>query len=190
MPQRVGGTVIESHTPDQALALAEVVCGLYQAVFGLAPFDGSEAEFAGQRKYYPELIGRSGFRLVTARAGEEVVAFVYGFLLPAGSRWWQGLADPVDENFAAETGARTFVVIDYGVLPAWRGKGIGRAVMDGLLAGSGAERASLSVQPKAVETLAIYRHWGWRKVSHKDMDPPVPFPVFDILVLESMPTTG
>jgi hypothetical protein len=45
----------------------------------------------------------------------------------------------------------------------------------------------LSVQPKATDTQAIYRRWGWRKVGHKDMDPPVPAPVFDILVLERMP---
>ncbi|MEV6987424.1 GNAT family N-acetyltransferase [Sphaerisporangium sp. NPDC051017] len=170
--------------------MAETVCRLYEAVFSLPPFDGTPEEFANQRTYYPALTSRPGFRLVTARAGQEHVGFGYGYLLPAGSSWWEGLARPVEEGFATETGTRTFVVIDYGVLPGRRGRGTGRAIMWELLVGSGAERASLSVQPKAVETIAIYRHWGWRRVSHKDMDPPVPFPRFDIMVLEQMPSTG
>ena len=73
------------------------------------------------------------------------------------------------------------------MLAGWRGRGLGRAIHDDLLGGSGAERAALSVQPKATDKQAIYRQWGWRKVSHKEMDPPVPASVFDILVLEKMP---
>ena len=181
--------VIESWRGDEARGLADVVSGLYQAVFSLPPFSGDAAEFANQRSYFPAMTGRPGFRLTTARAGNEHVAFGYGFLLPADTRWWTGLDDPVSEEFAREDGHRTFALIDYGVLAAWRGRGIGRAVHEKLLAGSGARRATLSVQPKAAETQEIYRRWGWRTVSSKTMDPPVPAPVFDILVLEQMPVT-
>jgi len=179
--------VIESFGGDDARGLADVVSGLYQAVFSLPPFSGDDAEFANQRSYYPAMTERPGFRLTTARAGDEHVGFGYGFLLPADTRWWTGLAAPVSEEFAREDGHRTFALIDYGVLPAWRDRGIGRGIHDELLASSGALRATLSVQPKAVETKEIYRRWGWRKVSVKEMDPPVPAPVFDILVLETMP---
>jgi hypothetical protein len=160
---------------------------MYEAVFSLPPFDGDAAEFANQRSYYPRMTRRSGFRLATARIGDQYVGFGYGFPLPADTQWWSGLTKPVSGEFACEDGHRTFALIDYGVLPAWRGNGVGRAVHDEVLVGSGAERATLSVQPKAVETQAIYRHWGWRKVASKEMDPPVPAPVFDILVLEAMP---
>ncbi len=168
------GIVIESRSGEEASVLAEVVSGLYQAVFSLPPFSGDDAEFANQRSYFPVMAERPGFRLTTARAGDEYVGFGYGFLLPADTRWWTGLDDPVGEEFAREDGHRTFALIDYGVLPGWRGRGIGRAVHDELLAGSGARRATLSVQPKAAETLEIYRRWGWRAVSSKTMDPPVP----------------
>ncbi len=181
------GIVIESWRGHEARGLADVVCGLYQAVFSLPPFSGDDAEFANQRSYYPAMTTRPGFRLTTARAGDEHAGFGYGFPLPADTRWWTGLADPVSEEFAQEDGHRTYALIDYGVLPAWRGRGIGRAIHDELLTGSGAQRATLSVQPKAARTLEIYRRWGWRKVSSRKMDPPVPAPVFDILVLETMP---
>jgi len=183
------GIVIESRGGDEARGLADVVSGLYQAVFSLPPFSGDDAEFANQRSYFPAMTARPGFRLTTARAGDEHVGFGYGFLLPADTRWWAGLDDPVSEEFGREDGHRTFALIDYGVLPGWRGRGAGRAIHDELLAGSGAARATLSVQPKAAETQEIYRRWGWRTVSAKTMDPPVPAPVFDILVLEQMPVT-
>ena len=183
------GIVIESCRADEARGLADVVSGLYRAVFSLPPFNGEAAEFANQRSYFPAMTARPGFLLATARAGDEHVGFGYGFVLPADTRWWAGLDDPVSAEFAREDGHRTFALIDYGVLAAWRGRGIGRAVHDAVLAGSGARRATLSVQPKAVETQEIYRRWGWRRVSSKTMDPPVPAPVFDILVLETMPVT-
>jgi GNAT superfamily N-acetyltransferase len=183
------GIVIESFGGGEARSRARVVSGLYEAVFSLPPFGGDAAEFANQRSYYPAMTDRAGFRLTTARAGDEHVGFGYGILLPADTRWWTGLAEPVSEDFAREDGHRTFALIDYGVLPAWRGRGIGRAIHDELLDGSAARRATLSVQPKAVQTQEIYRRWGWRKVSSKNMDPPVPAPVFDILVLEPMPVT-
>ena len=188
-PARRSGLVIQTWRGDKARGLADVVGGLYQAVFSLPPFNGDDAEFANQRSYYPQMTTRPGFRLTTARAGDEHVGFGYGFPLPADTRWWTGLADPVSKEFAREDGHRTFAVIDYGVLPAWRGRGVGRAIHDELLAGSGARRATLSVQPKAVETQEIYRRWGWGWLSSRKMDPPVPAPVFDILVLDKMPVT-
>ena len=186
---RPPGISIRACGGDEARSLTDVVCGLYRAVFSLPPFSGDEAEFANQRSYYPSLTMRPGFRLTTAQAGDTYVGFGYGFLLPADTGWWRGLAEPVSEEFAREDGHRTFAVIDYGVLQAWRGSGVGHAIHDQLLGGSGAQRATLSVQPKAVETQEIYRRWGWRKVSFKKMDPPVPAPVFDILVLDEMPVT-
>jgi GNAT superfamily N-acetyltransferase len=181
------GVSIKTSGGEEARGLAGVVSAMYEAVFSLPPFSGDAAEFANQRSYYPAMTDRSGFLLTTARAGDQYFGFGYGFLLPPDTRWWSGLTEPVGAEFSEETGQRTFALIDYGVLPDWRGRGIGRAIHDELLGASGADRATLSVQPKAAATLAIYRHWGWRKVSSKIMDPPVPAPVFDILVLEKMP---
>jgi ribosomal protein S18 acetylase RimI-like enzyme len=115
------------------------------------------------------------------------LAFGYGYLLPAGSTWWRGIVEPLEDEFTTETGSRTFAVIDYGVLPQFRGRGIGRLIHDELLGGSGAERATLAVRPAAIETQAIYRNWGWRRVGHEVMDPPVRSPEFDILVLDKLP---
>jgi ribosomal protein S18 acetylase RimI-like enzyme len=180
---------IESHGSDSARSLVAEVSGLYAAVFGLPPFNAGDDAIADQRDSFPKLTGRPGFRLVLARlAGTgRYVGFGYGFLLPVGSTWWRGVVEPLNAAFTAETGKRTFAVIDYGVLPDFRGRGIGRLVHDELLGGSGAERGTLAVRPTATETQAIYRRWGWRRVGHEVMDPPVPSPEFDILVLDELP---
>lgn len=183
-----GDVIIEDHDSEEAGALLDVVNGLYREVFSLPPFNATEAAIQHQREYFPKVAARPGFRLTLARSSVEGhVGFGYGYVLPADSSWWGGILEPLDEGFTRETGDRTFAVIDYGVLSAWRGSGVGRAVHNGLLSGAGAERATLSVRPTAVLTQAIYRHWGWRKVGHKMMDPVVTSPVFDILVLEEIP---
>jgi GNAT superfamily N-acetyltransferase len=160
---------------------------MYEAVFREPPFNGDEKEFAGQRDYYPRMTERPGYRLATAAVDGRYVGFGYGYLLPADTRRWERLDEPVDPEMARETGRRTFALIDFGVLPGWQGRGIGRAIHDELLGSSGAERATLSVQPKALQTHEIYRRWGWRRVAHITMDPPVPFPEFDILLLDAIP---
>ena len=181
------GAAIETFDGDEARTLCGIVSDMYRAVFSLPPFSGDDAEFANQRSTFPGFTTRAGFRLAMARAEDAYAGFGYGFLLPADTDWWTGLAEPVSAEFAREDGHRTFALINYGVLPGWRGRGLGRAIHDDLLGGSGAQRATLSAQPKATETQAIYRQWGWRKVSYTEMDLPVPAPVFDILVLEKMP---
>jgi hypothetical protein len=195
----VGGAVVTEQVvvascgTQDALKSAEVVNGLYAAVFSLPPFNAGEAAICGQRAYFPKVAARPGFRLTLARVPGGpaeyggYVGFGYGFLLPANSTWWQGIVERLEAEFTAETGRRTFAVIDYGVLPEFRGCGVGRLVHDELLGGSGAERATLAVRPTATQTQAIYRRWGWRRVGHEVMDPPTPSAEFDILVLDRVP---
>jgi hypothetical protein len=70
------------------------------------------------------------------------------------------------------------------VLPAWQGGGIGHAIHDELLRASGAERATLTVQPKGKRMLETYRQWGWKKVGHLTNAPSSLFPEFDVFLLD------
>lgn len=159
--------IVELHTPQDAHGLAATVSDLYRAVFALPPFLGNEDEFRSQQAYYPELTQRPGFQLATARAGSEYFGFVYGYLLPPDTRWWDGLSGDLPREFIEENGSRTFAVIDFGVLAGRRDMGTGRTLHDAILSASGAERATLTVQEKASDTQAIYRHWGWRAAARR-----------------------
>lgn len=192
---RQSGVVIESYGMEHALKMSQLVSDLYAAVFSLPPYNFGPEAMAHQRAHFTKVAARPGFRLVLARTthpreeGEhgDYVAFGYGYLLPADTTWWRDIVEPLEADFRAETGSRTFAFYDFGVLPAFRGKGIGRLVHDELLGASGAERATLVARPQATETQALYRRWGWQQVGHEVMAPPARGPKLYVLVLDRLP---
>jgi ribosomal protein S18 acetylase RimI-like enzyme len=106
---------------------------------------------------------RSGFKAVTATDSGRMAGMAYGLPLAEGSSWWADLDPPRAEEFITETGRRTFAVIDLAVLPSHRGKGLGRRLMDELLAGRQEERATLATAPHETGVQAMYERWGWSK---------------------------
>ncbi|TDD28234.1 N-acetyltransferase [Actinomadura sp. KC06] len=110
------------------------------------------------------LLASPGFEAVTARHEAGLAGFAYGAPLSAGSRWWDGLEPAESADFTSESGRRTFAVIDLAVRPARRGQGLGRRLMDELLAGRREERATLATAPDEHEIQSMYRRWGWRHV--------------------------
>ncbi|HVB42953.1 MAG TPA: GNAT family N-acetyltransferase [Streptosporangiaceae bacterium] len=161
-------TTVQTHTPAAALDLAPTVCRLYRDVFSLPPFLGDEDEFQNQHSYYHDMLQRPGFLLTTAQDGNQPIGFSYGYLLPQDTTWWRNLSAKLPAEFTHETGQRTFALIDFGVIPGHRGKGIGRAIEQATLKQTHAERATLTVQRKASDTQQIYLHWGWQNVGEKE----------------------
>lgn len=148
-----GGPLAERHH--------EAVCRLYDAVFSRPPFAWNEAE---SRRHADMLIGmreEAGFGLALA-TGADLVGFAYGLTLPVDHRWWTGFARPLPATVTAERPGRTFALVDLAVAESHRGRGLGRSLVETLLAGRGEERAVLTVQPTALRTQAFYRHLGWR----------------------------
>jgi GNAT superfamily N-acetyltransferase len=175
--------VIELHSSEEARTLMTTVGDLYSAVFSLPPFLGNQDEFKNQRSYYMDMTLNTGFRLATAKRDDQYVGFAYGYLLRPDTGWWNGVSAALPDEFIRETGSRTFAIIDFGVLPGYRAAGVGKALHDAILSASGAERATLTVQAKAVATQSIYRHWGWRQIGQRSGNlggVPVTFDVYVI----------
>jgi GNAT superfamily N-acetyltransferase len=109
---------------------------------------------------------RPGFRLVTAESGGEVIGFAYGYPLPPDTRWWTGLQQPLSADFTAETGHRTFVIIELAVQAPFRRRGIAARLHAALLHGLTVERVTLTVrpEPEAASARTAYATWGYRKV--------------------------
>ena len=125
----------------------------------------------------------SGFEGVTAQVQGALVGFIYGLPLSLHSGWWTGLDPTRPDGFTTETGSRTFAVIDLAVLPAHRGHGLGRRLMDELLGGRSEERATLATSPHELELQHMYERWGWQKAGRVPGAEGETQPAYDLYVI-------
>ncbi|EWM65734.1 acetyltransferase [Micromonospora sp. M42] len=105
---------------------------------------------------------REGWELVTARADDELVGYIYGFPLAADTRWWDGIHEPVPDGFTDEDGHRTFAVCELLVRRSWQRRGIARTLHDRLLSTRRERRATLLVRPDNAPAQRAYDSWGWQ----------------------------
>jgi ribosomal protein S18 acetylase RimI-like enzyme len=151
--------------PFEAGEQLDEITDLYLTVYSEPPYSETADDAADFRdRQFPNRAQRDGFRMVTARAGEELVGFVFGHTLPADTGWWSGLLEPAPPEFTKETGDRSYAVIELVVRPDWRRRGVAAAMMKALLADRPEERAVLLVRPDAPAAVATYAAWGWRRV--------------------------
>ncbi|WP_440069601.1 GNAT family N-acetyltransferase [Streptosporangium sp. OZ121] len=99
------------------------------------------------------------FVLVSARDRRELVGFSFGFVFGA-DRWWGGESVPAPAELA---GSPRFAVIELDVREDYRRRGIGRRLLETLLAQQDAPYATLLADPEA-PAHAMYQRWGWRVV--------------------------
>ncbi|MBB5912916.1 ribosomal protein S18 acetylase RimI-like enzyme [Nocardia transvalensis] len=145
------------------------ICHLYDEVFSVAPFVWPDGESARHRQMMGRIVDDPTFGAALARARGDLVGFVYGVALTPLTRWWEGFQEPVGEQFLAEWPGRTFAVIDLAVHRDRRGRGVGRRLLGTLLAARPEERATLAVQPDAVDSHAFYKALGgWHLIGRQD----------------------
>lgn len=168
-------------TADRARTLHEPICDIYDAVFSVAPFVWTDAESAHHRSMLNRLIADPSFGIAVAMSGNTLVGFAYGYALTKPD-WWAGFRDPVPDYLIREWPGRTFALIDLAVQPEWRRRGIGRRLVDCLLASRTEERATLAAQPQAEVSHRFYAALGgWINVGRQNT-PGFVSPRFDIYV--------
>ena len=169
-----------------ARPLLDPICELYDEVFSVPPFFWRADESALHRERLLGLLDDPGFDVAVARAGDELVGFAYGFTVPPDTKRWSGLLVPVSTEVASEWPGRTFLLFDYGVRLTYRGQGIGRRLHDALLGSRPEERATLTVQPTAIDTKRIYEHWGWYQVGQVEGGATAAAPRFDVYLRDRL----
>jgi GNAT superfamily N-acetyltransferase len=150
----------QHHRPAEAMTQVAALRSIYAVVFREPPYnEGLDMpdQFVAWLTREAEL---PGFDLVTARRGDEAIGFAYGFTMPAG-QWWRNTDEPAPE---AIRNAEKFAVMEWAVLPDHRGRGVGRSLMDDLLASRPEPWATLTVNP-AAHAESIYLRWGWQRVA-------------------------
>jgi hypothetical protein len=177
---------IEIGGANLARPLLDPICDLYDQVFSVPPFFWREDESQMHRQRLLRLLDDPTFGITVAQNDAELVGFAYGFSLPPDTKRWSSLLEPAEPKLTAEWFGRTFLLFDYAVVAPMRGRGIGRKLHDTLLASRGEERATLTVQPTAIDTRRIYEHWGWWQVGQVEGGPMAAAPVFDVYLRDSL----
>jgi hypothetical protein len=114
---------IDRRVGDQGPELYDELADLHEATKVGKP--QAQEPFSSRQQFLDRLAGYArsrGFVVVTARAGSELVGFVFGYPLPATARWWNGLLDPTPDGFTVETGSRTFALCELQVADSHRGR--------------------------------------------------------------------
>ncbi|MFC5722225.1 GNAT family N-acetyltransferase [Streptomyces gamaensis] len=107
---------------------------------------------------------RPGFALVAAFDGEQVAGLSYGYTLPEDTLWWEGLTPEPAPEFVREHPARTLGVCEVLVRAPWRRTGIGRTLLETLLADRPEERAAALVADGNDLVLDRYIRYGFTPV--------------------------
>jgi len=179
---------LEHHDSPHAQALADDLSLIYREAY--AGTDEEHDPFHSAERFLQRFAGYSrapGFELVTARAADAVlVGYVFGYTLPVGARWWNGLLDAVPAGFTEETGSRTFAINELHVRAPWRGRGVASRLHHELVDHRPEERVTLLVVPDN-PARSSYLHWGYRPVSR--LRPFPDSPTYEALVLP-LPRAG
>jgi GNAT superfamily N-acetyltransferase len=175
-----------SGAADLAAPCLDAICAVYDDVFSQPPFFWRNDESALHRERLGQLLTDTTFGIAVAYMQEELVGFAYGFTLPATTQRWSHLTEPLPDYTTREWPGRTFMLFDFAVLPRARGHNVGKTLHHTLLAGRSEQRATLTVQPTATQTKAIYRHWGWYQVGQMEGGPTAAAPVFDVYLRDNL----
>ncbi len=163
------------------------ICTIHDEIFLQAPFAWTPDTSRENAEDLRRLTEDPTFGVVVAHHDSELIGYAYGHRLPTDHGWWRAIPEPLPSEFTDEWDGRTFTLTSLAVLPDQRGRGIGKQLINHLLATRTEERAVLSVQPTALGTQSIYRHLGWRQVGRNGPLPGVTPPHWDVYVLECLP---
>ncbi|MFG1881523.1 GNAT family N-acetyltransferase [Micromonospora sp. NPDC049102] len=152
------------HTADEVSTLLDALCDAYADAYGEVPGEDGGVKSSAFRDRATAALEVRNYELVVARAGGEIVGFVFGYSLRPEREWWRGLKPEPPDGFTLETGDRTVVLAEIEVRRTWQGRGVGRGLHDAFLGGRAEERATLASNPAATATHAMYEGWGWTKV--------------------------
>jgi ribosomal protein S18 acetylase RimI-like enzyme len=156
-------TIVQLSLRD-VLARAEELAGVYRDMYELPVESG-----VGFQQTLAEHARREGFRLCVVRDAERdaLVGLAYGFTGQVGQPWRDALALAVDQATRDQWLTDYFELAEIGLVPAFRGRGIGGRLHDRLLADLPHPRSVLTVRAGNDAAKRLYRRRGWLTLNER-----------------------
>jgi hypothetical protein len=145
-------------SPHEAAALAEPMRDLYAEIYAEPPYCEGPEYVARFAEHYVEELDLPGFSLASATDGDLLVGACYGWTMAAG-RWFRS---PTVEPPAEILNAEKFAIMEWMVRRPYRQLGIGRRLLDLVLAGRPEPYAILASNPDAPARRIYEKHLGWQ----------------------------
>ncbi|WP_329077074.1 GNAT family N-acetyltransferase [Streptomyces niveus] len=170
-----------------AVAALDAFLAAYEEVYAEPPYNAGPSDVAEFIEHYQIHVQRDRMRLIIARDGDETAGFIYGYLLPAYTSWWNNVLTPLSKDFTREDGTRTWAIIQLAVRKPWRRQGVAARLHAELIHGLDVERVTLTVrpEPEAEAAQAAYAKWGYREVGTSHPWEEAPFYTAMVLPLKA-----
>ncbi|MFI9641377.1 GNAT family N-acetyltransferase [Micromonospora sp. NPDC051925] len=171
-------------TRTDAADLMDGLCDVYADAYGHVPGEDSTVKTAAFRDRATGALNARNYELVTASVDGQLVGFVFGYSLRPEREWFAGLSPQPEPGFTDERdGQRTVVLAEIEIRKVWQGRGVGHALHDEFLRGRREERATLTANPIATSTHALYEGWGWQRVGRIPGRPGAYYSDYEVFVL-------
>ena len=147
-------------------AVSDQLVAVYRAAMAAPPFLESEVETGWFAQELAGELTEAGFRCWVAGDGDRTVGFAYGFPTPEvpSDGWYGSLREAVGPDAADHWLVGQFAVVWIAVHPDRRGRGLGRRLLERLLAGASTDRAWLVTHDLDTPARALYRSLGFQEL--------------------------
>lgn len=166
---------VTHYDAGQTKSVAEDLAELFVEVFDTPERAGDP--FFGREKFLGRLDGytlRPRYGVAVARLDGAMIGYMSGHALAPETGWWSNVAPQPSEDFARETGARTFAINELAVRERHRRRGVGNQLIGELLSTRQEERATFCTEKHNTLLQALAGRGGWTCVGEQRPYPDAP----------------
>jgi ribosomal protein S18 acetylase RimI-like enzyme len=157
---------IEFLSPSNLPADKDGLTSAYHAVYSAPPYN---EPFAAARKFGTDIIEhsqRQGFHCVIARLipDNQIIGFAYGFSCLSGTWWHDTVTQGLSRDIVEKWFSNAFEFVEFGVVPAFQGQGIGSRIHQKLFSNLEYRTAVLNVLQADIPAFHLYQARGWTTI--------------------------
>lgn len=160
---------VETHKNVPPGQVMDGCVAVYEAAFGAPPYGESAGQAQLLRERVVSYAGRDGFRLPVAFEADGTPAgFGLGVIAHPGDWWRDQVASVIGPQAEARWLAEACLeIVHVAVTPGQQRRGVGRRLMDALLAPPRPGTGVLSCHPAATAAQRFYQSQGWQLITEE-----------------------